>query len=71
VINNIRFSTYDKFVILQVQTLPPNAGFYSEQNLAWRDAKVEDLLEVAEHFRDRYAQQIHDLAISSVSQPQG
>ena len=53
-IANIRFSTYDKFVILQVQSSPANSGFYSEQNLAWRDAKVEDLLDVAEHLHTRF-----------------
>ena len=53
-IHNIRFSISDRFVILQVQSLPANHGFYSQENLVWRDAKVEDLLEVAEHLQTRY-----------------
>jgi hypothetical protein len=59
-IHNIRFSTYEKFVILQVQCLPPNSGFYSEQNLVWRDAKVEDLLAVSEHLQTRFKEQKDD-----------
>jgi len=59
-IANIRFSTYDKFVILQVQSLPDNSGFYPEQNLAWRDAKVEDLLDVAEHLQTRFKEHTDD-----------
>ena len=58
-IHNIRFSTYDRFVILQVQDLPENSGFYSEKSLAWRDAKVEDLLSVSEHLNNRYKAQLH------------
>ena len=58
-IHNIRFSTYDRFVILQVQDLPENSGFYSEKSLAWRDAKVEDLFSVSEHLNNRYRAQLH------------
>jgi hypothetical protein len=53
-IHDVRFSTYDKFIILQVQVLPANHGFYSTENLVWRDAKVEDLLAISEHLQIRY-----------------
>jgi hypothetical protein len=59
-IHDVRFSNYDKFIILQVQVLPANFSFYSEENLMWRDAKVEDLLAVSEHLQIRYEKHPRD-----------
>ena len=58
-IHNIRFSTYDRFVILQVQEGTEMSTTYELRNTAWRDAKVEDLLSVSEHLNNRYRAQFH------------
>ena len=58
-IHNIRFSTYDRFVILQVQEGTEMSTIYELRNTAWRDAKVEDLLSVSEHLNNRYRAQLH------------
>jgi hypothetical protein len=58
-IHNIRFSTYDRFVILQVQEGSNIATSYELQNAVWRDAKVEDLLSVSEHLNNRYRAMLH------------
>lgn len=60
-ISDIRFTLADSKVILQVMETPAVDVYQSQyQNgfrssvAAWRDAKVEDLLLVAEHLRSRY-----------------
>ena len=58
-IHNIRFSTYDRFVILQVQEGTEMSTTYELRNTAWRDAKVEDLLSISEHLNNRYRPQFH------------
>jgi len=58
-IHNIRFSTYDRFVILQVQEGTELSTAYELRNTAWRDAKVEDLLSVSEHLNNRYKAMLH------------
>jgi hypothetical protein len=58
-IHNIRFSTYDRFVILQVQEASEIATTYELRSVPWRDAKVEDLLSVSEHLNNRYRAMLH------------
>ena len=58
-IHNIRFSTYDRFVILQVQEGTELSTTYELRNTPWRDAKVEDLLSVSEHLNNRYKAMLH------------
>jgi len=44
---NIRFRTEDELVALQVETRSDSDYYGDQQSTLWRDAKVEDLLEVA------------------------
>lgn len=55
-INNIRFAQADGKVILQVEETPAVDAYqkYYGSKPVWRDATVEDLLDVAEHLRSRY-----------------
>ena len=51
-VQRIRFRVQDALVILQVQEPPKvNQYSYGERDGEWRDAKAEDLLEVAAYTR--------------------
>ena len=48
---NIRYRTEGDLVVLQVETRSDSNYYGDRQTTTWRDAKVEDLLEVAAFVR--------------------
>jgi uncharacterized protein YeeX (DUF496 family) len=60
-INAIRFRTQENLVVLQVRsTVSPSYSSYTKDEV-WRDAKVEDLLEVAAFCKSDFESRLDNL----------
>lgn len=61
-IENIRFRAQDGLIILQVRALEDIVGSWNSiKDLKWRDARVEDLIEVSAHVRGDIANRLRGL----------
>jgi len=55
-VNDIRFRSEGEMIVLQISVDKARSRYYeNDLGSEWRDARVEDMLDVAEHLRMKYA----------------
>ncbi len=68
-INDIRFRSDVEMLVLQVSYYNENVSFPTDEVEKWRDAVVEDLLEVAEILQKKYQREILPQQVGALRGP--
>lgn len=69
-INDIRFRSDVEMLVLQVSYYNENVSFPTDEVEKWRDAVVEDLLEVAEILQKKYQREILPQQVGALRGPE-